>query len=186
MTAPFPHFFHSDIIIDFSGDGCSRCRFQGHSTECTCGRSIFRIDDAEQVVCVQCLSLSILFGALRSLTAPAPSTTMTSAYCLGAGTVGTSALRTLALRQFWRSGMSWQLLCANGKSKRKVQQPLVSIGVTHISGFVRCRTSESEGRWRTCLDVAGSSREDGRVVLWDVVTQPSLRDKVSTISISDT
>ena len=30
-----------------------------------------------------------------------------------------------------------------------------------------------------------SSRKDGRVVLWDVIMQPSLRDKVSTVSIAD-
>ena len=40
------------------------------------------------------------------------------------------------------------------------------------------RMRENEGRWRTDLDVAGSSREDGRVVLWDVVTQTSSRTRV--------
>ena len=53
MTAPFPDFFHSDIIIDFSGDGCSRCRFQGHSTEMhVWPLELLDLADAEQMVVV--------------------------------------------------------------------------------------------------------------------------------------
>ena len=59
--------------------------------------NLFRIDDAEQMVKFNASRCAILFGALRTLQAPAPSTTMTSAYCLGAGTVGTSALRAVPL-----------------------------------------------------------------------------------------
>ena len=72
---------------------------QGHNTQDlrVVARS-FRIDDAEQMVlfnalCNSPLVVQYFWSASFSCPAPAPSTTMTSAYGLGAETVGTSALR---------------------------------------------------------------------------------------------
>ena len=99
-TEPFFRFSRSDIIIGFSNDGCSDVAFKVTVRK----TYVWSLDLSDLTTpyrwCIQCLvsftsRCAIPWSTSSSCQALAPSTTMTSAYGLSAGTVRTSALRAV-------------------------------------------------------------------------------------------